>query len=46
MGRQRGGHGIINTKRGENFKEGMVICVTAPKIRLKEPNEEWVLTEH
>lgn len=43
VGRQRGGHGIANTKRGESFKEGLVICVTAPKIRLKEPKEEWVL---
>lgn len=42
----RGGHGIANTKRGESFKEGLVIYVTAPKIRLKEPNEEWVLTEY
>ena len=27
-----------NTKREENFEEDMVMCVNAPKIRLKEPN--------
>lgn len=33
VGRYRGENGITNTKRGEDFKEGMVICVTAPKLR-------------
>lgn len=39
VGGHRGENGIVNTKRGENFEEGMVICVNAPKIRLKEPNK-------
>lgn len=29
----RGENGIANTKTGGHFKEGVVICVNAPKLR-------------
>lgn len=41
-----GENGVASTKRGENFKVGMVICVNAPTLRAERTHRSWQLGSH